>query len=121
MSPHPLPRHNSTAKACTLLSACKSSTKLSCVSRKATRLRKVFFYLEQEVMKPRYESTPSVCQKSSNPPRSIKTTKHPQGARNPRPSTGPAARALFSATEIVTQQLPDDFGKDVPMTKYANT
>ena len=69
---------------------------------------KVFFYLEQEVMKPRYEIH------SIGMPEVVEPAEKSQAEQHDR-----AARALFSATEIVNaNKFETEFGKGVPMTKY---
>jgi uncharacterized protein YfaS (alpha-2-macroglobulin family) len=69
---------------------------------------KVFFYLEQEVMKPRYEIH------SIGMPEIVEPAQKSQSEERDR-----AARALFSATEIVNaNKFEAETGKDLPMTKY---
>jgi uncharacterized protein YfaS (alpha-2-macroglobulin family) len=71
---------------------------------------KVFFYLEQEVMKPRYEIH------SIGMPEVVEPGESSQAEQRDL-----AARALFSATEVVTpHKFETKFGKDVPMTKYTD-
>jgi len=71
---------------------------------------KVFFYLEQEVMKPHYEIH------SIGMPEIVEPAEESQAKQRDR-----AARALFSATEIVSpNKFETKFGKDVPMVKYAD-
>ncbi|HTZ31685.1 MAG TPA: MG2 domain-containing protein [Methylomirabilota bacterium] len=78
------------------------------LAEKQPGFAKVFFYLEQEVMKPRYEvhsiGLPEVVDMKEDSP----------DARRDR-----AARALFAATEIVR---PNDFqtevGREIPQAKY---
>jgi len=80
------------------------------LAEKQPGFAKVFFYLEQEVMKPRYEIHSIGMPDIVEPPEKSKA--------EPRDR---AARALFSATEIVTpNKFETKFGKDVPMTKYAD-
>jgi uncharacterized protein YfaS (alpha-2-macroglobulin family) len=79
------------------------------LAEKQPGFAKVFFYLEQEVMKPRYEihsiGLPEVVESGENG----KVEQHER-----------AARALFSATEIVNfNKFDGEFGRSVPMTKYA--
>jgi len=79
------------------------------LAEKQPGFAKVFFYLEQEVMKPRYEihsiGMPEIVE-------SVGQSKVEQKDR--------AARALFSATEMVNaNQFETEFGRTVPMTKYA--
>src|SRR5215469_16353099 len=78
------------------------------LAEKQPGFAKVFFYLEQEVMKPRYEihsiGMPDIVQP-------VPLTKLEQRDR--------AARALFSATEVVaSNKFETKFGKDLPMAKY---
>ncbi len=78
------------------------------LAEKQPGFAKVFFYLEQEVMKPRYEIH------SIGMPEIVEPAEKSQAEQRDR-----AARALFSATEIVTaNKFETKFGKDVPMTKY---
>ena len=79
------------------------------LAEKQPGFAKVFFYLEQEVMKPRYEIH------SIGMPEIVEPAEESQSEQRDR-----AARALFSATEIVSaNKFETEFGKDVPMTKYA--
>jgi len=79
------------------------------LTEKQPGFAKVFFYLEQEVMKPRYEIHSIALSELVEP------TERSQAERHDR-----AARALFAATEVVGH---DNFetkaGKDLPMTKFA--
>jgi uncharacterized protein YfaS (alpha-2-macroglobulin family) len=69
---------------------------------------KVFFYLEQEVMKPRYEIHSIGMSEMVEP---VEKSQVEQRDR--------AARALFSATEIVNpNKFETQFGGEVPMAKY---
>jgi uncharacterized protein YfaS (alpha-2-macroglobulin family) len=80
------------------------------LAEKQPGFAKVFFYLEQEVMKPRYEIH------SIGMPDIVEPAEKSQAEQRDR-----AARALFSATEIVTpNKFETKFGNDVPMTKYAD-
>ena len=80
------------------------------LAEKQPGFAKVFFYLEQEVMKPRYEIH------SIGMPEIVEPAEKSQAEQRDR-----AARALFSATEIVApNKFETKFGKDVPMTKYAD-
>jgi len=83
------------------------------LAEKQPGFAKVFFYLEQEVMKPRYEIH------SIGMPEIVEPVENSQVEQRDR-----AARALFSATEIVnSNKFETEFGGDVPMTKqpeYAN-
>ena len=79
------------------------------LAEKQPGFAKVFFYLEQQVMKPRYEIH------SIGMPEIVEVETSQASQRDL------AARALFSATEIVTpNKFETKAGKDVPMTKYAN-
>ena len=76
------------------------------LAEKQPGFAKVFFYLEQEVMKPRYEIH------SIGMPEAVETA---GVARRDL-----AARALFAATEMVnTNQFDREFGRTVPQTRYA--
>jgi uncharacterized protein YfaS (alpha-2-macroglobulin family) len=80
------------------------------LAEKRPGFAKVFFYLEQEVMKPRYEihsfSMSDVVERSD-----------PSG--NDRQDL--AARALFAATEIVSPaKLDTEFGRSLPQDRYAD-
>ncbi|MGO8787125.1 MAG: MG2 domain-containing protein [Terriglobia bacterium] len=78
------------------------------LAEKQPGFAKVFFFLEQEVMKPRYEIH------SLSMPAIVEPVQSSQAEQRDR-----AARALFSATEIVNpNKLETKFGGDVPMTKY---
>ncbi len=78
------------------------------LAEKQPGFAKVFFYLEQEVMKPRYEIH------SIGMPEIVEPVEKSQAGQRDR-----AARALFSATEIVSpDKFETVFGKDVPMAKY---
>jgi len=80
------------------------------LAEKQPGFAKVFFYLEQEVMKPRYEIH------SIGMPDVVEPAEQSNVDQRDR-----AARALFSATEIVTpNKFEITFGKNVPMTKYAD-
>ena len=79
------------------------------LAEKQPGFAKVFFYLEQEVMKPRYEIH------SIGVPEIVEPVEESQAERHDR-----AARALFSATETVNPyKFETQFGKDVPMVKYS--
>jgi uncharacterized protein YfaS (alpha-2-macroglobulin family) len=80
------------------------------LAEKQPGFAKVFFYLEQEVMKPRYEIH------SIGMPQIVEPVEESQVEQRDR-----AARALFSATEVVsTNKYETEFGRTVPMTKYAD-
>ena len=79
------------------------------LAEKQPGMAKVFFYLEQEAMKPRYEIH------SLGMPELVEPAPVAQAAQRDR-----AARALFAATEMVnTNNVETEFGRTVPMTKYA--
>jgi hypothetical protein len=78
------------------------------LAEKKPGFAKVFFYLEQEVMKPRYEihsvGLPEILEPVSDDKEAQRDV---------------AARALFSATEIVRQNRFDgETGREIPGTKY---
>jgi hypothetical protein len=78
------------------------------LAEKQPGFAKVFFYLEQEVMKPRYEIHSVGMQEIVEP---VEESKLEQRDR--------AARALFSATELLDgNKFETEFGRTVPMTKY---
>lgn len=78
------------------------------LAEKKPGFAKVFFYLEQEVMKPRYEIH------SVGLPEIIEPVSDDKEAQRDI-----AARALFSATEIVRQNRFDgETGREIPRTKY---
>jgi hypothetical protein len=79
------------------------------LAEKQPGFAKVFFYLEQEVLKPRYEIH------SIGLPDVVEPVDEPQAEQHDR-----AARALFSATELVSaNKFETEFGRTVPQTKYA--
>ncbi len=78
------------------------------LAEKQPGFAKVFFYLEQEVMKPRYEIH------SIGMPEIVEPVQESKVEQRNR-----AARALFSATELVSaNKFETEFGRTVPMTKY---
>jgi A-macroglobulin TED domain/Alpha-2-macroglobulin family/MG2 domain/A-macroglobulin receptor binding domain/Carboxypeptidase regulatory-like domain/Alpha-2-macroglobulin bait region domain len=78
------------------------------LAEKQPGFAKVFFYLEQEVMKPRYEIH------SIGMPEVTEPVPAPAVARRDM-----AARALFAATEMVNNnRFETDFGRAVPRAKY---
>jgi hypothetical protein len=78
------------------------------LAEKKPGFAKVFFYLEQEVMKPRYEIH------SVGLPEIVEPVSDDKEAQRDI-----AARALFSATEIVRQNRFDgEAGREIPRTKY---
>jgi len=77
------------------------------LAEKQPGFAKVFFYLEQEVMKPRYEIH------SLGLPEIVEPAESSRSEQRDR-----AARALFSATEVVNpNRLETQFGGDIPITK----
>ncbi|HEV2448242.1 MAG TPA: alpha-2-macroglobulin family protein, partial [Candidatus Sulfopaludibacter sp.] len=79
------------------------------LAEKQPGFAKVFFYLEQEALKPRYEIHSIGMTDAIEPP--IK----PMAA--PQPNL--AARALFAATELVnTNRFETEAGRTVPQTKF---
>src|SRR6202043_3732258 len=78
------------------------------LAEKQPGFAKVFFYLEQEAMKPRYEIH------SIGMPEIVEPVPMARAEQRDR-----AARALFSATEMVNaNKFETEFGRTVPMTKY---
>jgi len=78
------------------------------LAEKQPGFAKVFFYLEQEVMKPRYEIH------SVGPSDIVEPMGKSEGEERDR-----AARVLFSATEIVSQnKFETEVGRNIPQTKY---
>jgi uncharacterized protein YfaS (alpha-2-macroglobulin family) len=78
------------------------------LAEKQPGFAKVFFYLEQELMKPRYEIH------SIGMPDVVESSEKSQATRHDR-----AAQVLFAATEMVSpDKFETEFGKDIPMTKY---
>jgi len=78
------------------------------LAEKQPGFAKVFFYLEQEVLKPRYEIH------SIGMPEVVERVEESQAQQHDR-----AARALFSATEMVeANKFTTEFGRTVPQTKY---
>jgi hypothetical protein len=78
------------------------------LAEKQPGFAKVFFYLEQEVMKPRFEIH------SMGMTDVVESAEQSSVEQRDR-----AARALFSATEIVaSNKFETEIGKDLPMTKY---
>ncbi len=79
------------------------------LAEKQPGFAKVFFYLEQEAMKPRYEIH------SISLPDTISSAEPAQSSQRDL-----AARALFAATEMVNpNDTKAEFGKDVAKTKQA--
>jgi uncharacterized protein YfaS (alpha-2-macroglobulin family) len=79
------------------------------LAEKQPGFAKVFFFLEQELMKPRYEihslSMQSVVE---------------EGEAGRKMPGDQAARALFAATELaMPAKLDVEFGKELPQTKFA--
>ena len=78
------------------------------LAEKQPGFAKVFFYLEQEVMKPRYEIH------AIGLPEIVEPAKDSSEDKQDR-----AARALFSATEMVTQNgFETEVGREIPQTRY---
>jgi len=79
------------------------------LAEKQPGFAKVFFYLEQEVMKPRYEIHSLSMSDVVEPAVSSENDRHDL-----------AARALFSATEMAAPaKLDTEFGRSLPQDKYA--
>ncbi|HEV3197393.1 MAG TPA: MG2 domain-containing protein [Bryobacteraceae bacterium] len=79
------------------------------LAEKQPGFAKVFFYLEQEMMKPRYEIH------SIGLPEAISSADAAESSQRDR-----AARALFSATELVgANNATVEFGRRVPQSKYS--
>ncbi|HET9184236.1 MAG TPA: MG2 domain-containing protein [Candidatus Angelobacter sp.] len=79
------------------------------LAEKQPGFAKVFFYLEQEVMKPRYEIHSIGMPEIVEPPEKSEVDQRDR-----------AARALFSAMEITTpNKFTTEVGKDLPMAKFA--
>jgi hypothetical protein len=80
------------------------------LAEKRPGFAKVFFYLEQEVMRPRYEIHSL----------SMKDVVEPVGPSG-NDQQDLAARALFAATEIVSPtKLDTEFGRSLPQDRYAD-
>jgi uncharacterized protein YfaS (alpha-2-macroglobulin family) len=78
------------------------------LAEKQQGFAKVFFYLEQEVMKPRYEIH------SIGMPGIVEPAEQARAGQRDR-----AARALFSATEMaMPNKFETQYGSNLPMTKY---
>lgn len=78
------------------------------LAEKQPGFAKVFFYLEQELLKPRYEIH------SIGMPDVVEPAEESKAVQKDR-----AARALFSATEMVSgNKFETEFGRTVPQTKY---
>jgi uncharacterized protein YfaS (alpha-2-macroglobulin family) len=78
------------------------------LAEKQPGFAKTFFYLEQEVMKPRYEIH------SLSLSDAIEPAQDARGDQQDR-----AARALFSATEMARpEKLDTEFGRSLPQDKY---
>jgi uncharacterized protein YfaS (alpha-2-macroglobulin family) len=78
------------------------------LAEKQPGFAKVFFYLEQEAMKPRYEIH------SIGMPEIVEPVEQSKAEQRDR-----AARALFSATELVgANKFESEFGRAIPVTKY---
>jgi uncharacterized protein YfaS (alpha-2-macroglobulin family) len=84
------------------------------LAEKQPGFAKVFFYLEQEVMKPRFEIHSLSISKVIDPSTAEPATGDDQGQQDL------AARALFSATEMSNPaRLDTEFGRTLPQDKYA--
>jgi A-macroglobulin TED domain/Carboxypeptidase regulatory-like domain/Alpha-2-macroglobulin family/MG2 domain/A-macroglobulin receptor binding domain/Alpha-2-macroglobulin bait region domain len=78
------------------------------LAEKQPGFAKVFFYLEQELMKPRYEIH------SLGMPAIVESVPESQREQRDR-----AAQTLFAATEMASPEKFDaELGRDLPMTKY---
>jgi len=78
------------------------------LAEKQPGFAKIFFYLEQQVLKPRYEIH------SISMPEIVELAEEPQAEDRDR-----AAGALFSATEIASpNKFETKFGETVPMAKF---
>lgn len=78
------------------------------LAEKQPGFAKVFFYLEQEVLKPRYEIH------AIGMPEVVEPVEKSEVERHDR-----AARALFAATELVNaNKFETEFGRTIPATKY---
>jgi hypothetical protein len=83
------------------------------LAEKQPGFAKTFFYLEQEVMKPRYEIH-SLSLSSA-----IEPAEGRRGDQQGIDQQDRAARALFSATEMATPvKLDTEFGRSLPQDKY---
>ncbi len=79
------------------------------LAEKQPGFAKVFFYLEQELMKPRYEIHAKLGM-----PAIVDSVPESQ-----REEQDTAAQALFAATEMASPEKFDaELGRDLPMTKY---
>jgi hypothetical protein len=84
------------------------------LAEKQPGFAKVFFYLEQEVMKPRYEIHSLSMSDVVEPP-----VAEPAGAAAQQDRQNLAARALFSATELAAPaRLDVEFGRSLPQDKF---
>jgi len=86
------------------------------LAEKQPGFAKVFFYLEEEAMKPRYEihslSLPEVVRRHTEWP--------PYGKKMEAGDPDLAARALFSATEMANPaKLDTEFGRTLPRDRYS--
>ncbi|HEV2688437.1 MAG TPA: MG2 domain-containing protein, partial [Bryobacteraceae bacterium] len=79
------------------------------LAEKRPGFAKVFFYLEEEALKPRYEIHSIGMSDIVEPVEQARASQHDQ-----------AARALFAATEVVNANKFDtEAGRTLPQTKYA--
>ena len=82
------------------------------LAEKQPGFAKVFFYLEQEVMKPRYE----IHSLSMN-----RVVQNEPASPVPGAIAEQQARALFAATEIVNaNKVQTEFGTGIPQTKFSD-
>src|SRR5581483_12485486 len=80
------------------------------LAEKQPGFAKVFFYLEQEAMKPRYEIH------SIDMPQVVQPAAQAQAGQRDR-----AARALFAATEMVNgNRFETEVGREAPQAKYGD-
>jgi A-macroglobulin TED domain/Alpha-2-macroglobulin family/Carboxypeptidase regulatory-like domain/MG2 domain/A-macroglobulin receptor binding domain/Alpha-2-macroglobulin bait region domain len=90
------------------------------LAEKQPGFAKTFFYLEQEVMKPRYEIN-SLSLSSALEPAEERGGGRQDGDQADKDRQDRAARALFSATEMATPaSLDTEFGRSLPQDKYFN-
>ncbi|HEX3472530.1 MAG TPA: MG2 domain-containing protein [Silvibacterium sp.] len=84
------------------------------LAEKQPGFAKVFFYLEQEAMKPRYEIH------SIGMSDIVEPVQHAQGNQRDNAQRDRAARALFAATEMVNlNRFDTEFGRTMPQAKFA--
>jgi uncharacterized protein YfaS (alpha-2-macroglobulin family) len=84
------------------------------LAEKQPGFARTFFYLEQEVMKPRYEIHSLSLSSAIDPILEERSAEHQKVDQEDLP-----ARALFSATEMATPaKLDTEFGRSLPQDKY---